>query len=129
MNKDKLHKKDKSKKHDLFSLMLEQSEVFRDMVAHFQSVWAPKMFSNKHDEVASAAPASKKAIAKNSTRTAKAERKHAAKAPPAAKKVATAAKNGGIKMMPGAKSSKPVVAKKSDVKAVQQSAKKRSPKR
>ena len=36
MSKDKPIKKDKLRKYDLFSIMLEQSSVFRDMVDRFQ---------------------------------------------------------------------------------------------
>jgi hypothetical protein len=128
MSKDKSHKKDKSKKHDLFSLMLEQSEVFRDMVAHFQRAWAPKMFSNKHDEVADTASTSEKVISKKPARVAKPVKKPAAKVAPTAKKPATSAKKKVVKKAPGAKSSKPVATKKSAVKAVQHPAKKSSPK-
>ena len=41
MSKDKAGKKDKLKHLDLFDMMLKQSQVFRDMVEHFQSAWAP----------------------------------------------------------------------------------------
>jgi hypothetical protein len=39
MSKDKPSKKDKLRKYDLFSIMLEQSSVFRDMVARFQGAF------------------------------------------------------------------------------------------
>lgn len=41
MSKDKAGKKDKLKHLDLFEMMLNQSQVFRDMVEHFQSAWTP----------------------------------------------------------------------------------------
>jgi hypothetical protein len=41
VSKDKAGKKDKSKHRDLFEMMLNQSQVFRDMVEHFQSAWTP----------------------------------------------------------------------------------------
>ncbi len=75
MSKDKSHKKDKSKKHDLFSLMLEQSEVFREMVAHFQNAWAPKKFLNKLDEAINVGPVSETVIAKKPKRAAKSAKK------------------------------------------------------
>lgn len=42
MSKDKGGKKDKLKHLDLFDMMLQQSQVFRDMVEHFQSAWVPQ---------------------------------------------------------------------------------------
>lgn len=42
MSKDKVGKKAKWKHLDLFDVMLNQSQVFRDMVEHFQSAWVPK---------------------------------------------------------------------------------------
>lgn len=39
MSKDKPSKKDKLRKYDLFSIMLEQSSVFRDMVDRFQGAF------------------------------------------------------------------------------------------
>jgi hypothetical protein len=39
MSKDKTGKKDKLKKYDLFSIMMDQSAVFRDMVTRFQSTF------------------------------------------------------------------------------------------
>ncbi|OOG41596.1 hypothetical protein [Rhodanobacter sp. C05] len=124
MSKDKSHKKDKLKNNDLFSLMLEQSEIFRNMVAHFQSAWTPKAFSNKHDESANIPQASEKAISKKRIRTDKSVRKAVAKAVPVAKNPATAARKTGVKKAPGATKSKPVVAKKSAVKAARHSTKK-----
>ena len=136
MSKDKSHKKDKSKKHDLFSLMLEQSEVFRDMVAHFQSAWAPKMFVHVRGEAANAAPASETVVAKKKTRAAKSAKKPVTKkvapvskkaaAAPATKKPVIATKKSARKAS-GAKSSTPVVAKKSAVKTARHAAKKGSP--
>jgi Uncharacterized C-terminal domain of topoisomerase IA len=133
MSKDKSHKKDKSKKHDLFSLMLEQSEVFRDMVAHFQSAWAPKMFVHMSGEAANTAPASETVIAKKATRAAKSAKKPATKkvapvskkavAAPATKKPAIATKKSAKKAA-GAKSSMPVGTKKSTVKTARHPAKK-----
>ncbi|OOG53593.1 hypothetical protein B0E48_14975 [Rhodanobacter sp. C03] len=140
MSKDKSHKKDKSKKHDLFSLMLEQSEVFRNMVTHFQSAWTPKMFSNKHDENTHTAPVAEKVIAKKPPRAAKSAKKPVAKVVPAAKKVkpvaasiakkpAAAARKNSAKKTPAAKSVKPAVTKKIAVKTARRPAKKSSPKK
>ncbi|MFA6232116.1 MAG: hypothetical protein WC617_18405 [Rhodanobacter sp.] len=42
MSKDKADKKDKWKHLDLFDMMLKQSQVFRDMVEHFQGAWVPQ---------------------------------------------------------------------------------------
>ena len=138
MSKDKSHKKDKSKKHDLFSLMLEQSEVFREMVAHFQNAWAPKKFLNKLDEAIHAGPVSETVIAKKPKRAAKSAKKPVAKvAPtskkatvaPVAKKPAVAASKSNAKKTSGAKSAKPVVTKKSVAKTAPHPAKKNSPKK
>jgi len=135
MSKDKSHKKDKSKKHDLFSLMLEQSEVFRDMVAHFQSAWAPKVFVHSRVVAADTAPASEAAAAKKPTRAAKSAKKPAVKkvaavkkvvAAPAAKKPATATRKKSVKKASGAKSSTPVETKKGMVKAAKRPVKKGS---
>lgn len=138
MSKDKSHKKDKSKKHDLFSLMLEQSEVFRDMVAHFQSTWAPKMFVHMSGEAANTAPASETVVAKKPTRAAKSAKKPAAKkvapvskkavAAPATKKPVVATRKSARKAS-GAKSPAPAVTKKSAVKAARRPAKKGSPRK
>lgn len=136
MSKDKSHKKDKSKKHDLFSLMLEQSEVFREMVAHFQNAWAPKKFLNKLDEAINAGPVSEAVIAKKPKRAAKPAKKPVAKvAPtskktaPAAKKPAVAASKSNVRKTSGAKSAKPVVTKKGVAKTAPRPAKKNSPKK
>ncbi len=45
MSKDKAGKKDKLKRLDLFEMMLNQSQVFRDMVEQFQSAWVPRASS------------------------------------------------------------------------------------
>jgi len=139
MSKDKSHKKDKSKKHDLFSLMLEQSEVFRDMVAHFQSAWAPKMFVHMRGEAANTAPASETMVAKKPTRAAKSAKKPSTKkvapvskkavAAPATKKSAIATKKKSVKRASGAKSPTPAVTKKSAVKTARRPAKKGSPRK
>ena len=138
MSKDKSHKKDKSKKHDLFSLMVEQSEVFREMVAHFQAAWVPKKFSNKSDDAVSAGPAAETVLAKRPTRAAASVKKPVAKAPAkskkasaasTAKKPATATRKSSVKQTPSAKSSKPVVTKTRAVKAARHPAKKASPKK
>lgn len=139
MSKDKSHKKDKSKKHDLFSLMLEQSEVFRDMVAHFQSAWAPKMFVHMSGEAANTAPASETVVAKKPTRAAKSAKKPVAKkvapvskkaaAAPATKKLVIATRKKSAKKASGAKSSPSVVTKKSAVKPARRPAKKGSPRK
>ena len=133
MSKDKSHKKDKSKKHDLFSLMQEQSEVFRDMVAHFQNAWTPKLFAHKGNEAAHTDAAAKTVIAKKPTRLVKSAKKPAAKAVPASKKpkaAATAkkpaAKKSSVKKAPAAKSAKLAVAKKRTAKKAQHPAKKSS---
>ena len=137
MSKDKSHKKDKSKKHDLFSLMLEQSEVFRNMVTHFQSAWTPKMFSNKHDEDNHTAPVAEKVVAKKPPRATKSAKKPVAKVVPPSKKVkvlatstakkpAAAVRKNSVKKTPAAKSSKSAVTGKIAVKTVRRPAKKSS---
>lgn len=139
MSKDKSHKKDKSKKHDLFSLMLEQSEVFRDMVAHFQSAWAPKMSVHMSGDAANTAPVSGTVIAKKPTQAARSAKKPVTKkvasvlkkavAAPATKKPVIATKKKSARKASGAKSSAPVVAKKSAVKTARPAAKKGSPRK
>lgn len=129
MSKGKLHKKDKLKKHDLFSLMLEQSEVFREMVAHFQNAWAPKKFLNKLDEAIHAGPVSETTVAKKPKRAAKSAKKPVAKVAPAAKKPAVATGKSSVKKTSGAKSAKPVVAKKSAARTARRPAKKNSAKK
>ncbi|WP_254058457.1 hypothetical protein [Dyella sp. S184] len=131
MSKDKSHKKDKSKKHDLFSLMQEQSEVFRDMVAHFQNAWTPKLFAHKGNEAAHTDAAAKTVIAKKATRSAKSAKKPVAKAAPVSKKpkAATAAKKpatkkSSVKKAPASKNAKPIAAKKSTAKTARHPAKK-----
>jgi hypothetical protein len=136
MSKDKSHKKDKSKKHDLFSLMLEQSEVFREMVAHFQNAWAPEKFLTKGVEALGAGSDFETVIAKKPKRAAKSAKKSVAKVAPAskkaapiAKKPAVAASKSDLKKTSGAKSPKPVVTKKSVAKTAPRPAKKNSPKK
>lgn len=138
MSKDKSHKKDKSKKHDLFSLMLEQSDVFREMVAHFQNAWAPKKLLNKLEEVIHARPLSEAVIAKKPKRAVKSAKKPVAKvaltskkatATPAAKRPAIATRKSNVKKAPSAKGARPVVAKKSTAKKVRRPAKKNSPRK
>jgi hypothetical protein len=124
MSKDKSHKKDKSKKHDLFSLMLEQSEVFREMVAHFQNAWAPKKFLNKLDEAINAGPVSETVIAKKPKKAAKSAKKPVAKVSPASKKPAVATRKSNVKKTSDTKSAKPVVTKKSSAKTARRPAKK-----
>jgi hypothetical protein len=133
MSKDKSHKKDKSKKHDLFSLMLEQSEVFREMVAHFQRAWAPEKFLNTLDEAIGVGPVAGAAIAKKPKKAAKAAKKPVAKVAqaskksavaPAAKKPAVAAAKSDVEKTSGAKSAKPVATKKSVAKTARRAAKK-----
>jgi hypothetical protein len=131
MSKDKSHKKDKLKKHDLFSLMLEQSEVFRDMVAHFQNAWTPKLFAHKGDEAIHTDVAAKTVIAKKATRSGKSAKKPVAKAAPASKKPKAAAagkkpatKKSSVKKTPASKSAKPVAEKKSTEKTARHPAKK-----
>lgn len=136
MSKDKSHKKDKSKKHDLFSLMLEQSEVFREMVAHFQRAWAPEKFLNTLDEAINASPVAETVIAKKPKKAAKSAKKPVAKAAPtskkapaapAAKKPAVATAKSAVKKASGAKSARPVATKKSVAKTARRPAKKNSP--
>jgi hypothetical protein len=138
MSKDKSHKKDKSKKLDLFSLMLEQSEVFREMVAHFQNAWAPEKFLKQGVEAIGAGPVFETVIAKKPKRAAKSAKKPVAKvAPtsnkatvaPSAKKPAVATRKSNVKKTSGAKSAKPVVTKKSAAKTARHPAKKNSPKK
>jgi hypothetical protein len=138
MGKDKSHKKDKSKKHDLFSLMLEQSEVFREMVAHFQNAWAPEKFLNKGVEALGAGPAFETVTAKKPKKAAKSAKKPVAKVAPAskkataapmAKKPAAAASKNDVKKTSGAKGARPVATKKSVAKTARRPAKKISPKK
>jgi hypothetical protein len=133
MSKDKSHKKGKSKKHDLFSMMLEQSEVFREMVMHFQNVWIPRKPPGKSDEAASPSPET--AIAKKPARTARSAKNKTAsatrkaKAAPAAKKPAAATRKDSGKKAPAAKSSKPVASVKVAGKTARRPARKSSPKK
>ncbi|MFC5582627.1 hypothetical protein [Rhodanobacter terrae] len=133
MSKDKSHKKDKSKKHDLFSLMLEQSEVFREMVAHFQRAWAPEKFLNTLGEAINAGPVAGVVTAKKPKKAAKAATKPVANAAPASKKAAVApvankpavaAGKSAVKKAPGAKNAKPAATKKSVAKTAPRAAKK-----
>jgi hypothetical protein len=135
MSKDKSHKKDKSKKHDLFSLMQEQSEVFREMVAHFQNAWTPKVFAHKGNEAIHTDTAAKPVMAKKATRSAKSAKKPVVKAAPAskkpkaaatAKKPAAATSKNSVKKTSAAKSAKPAAAKKSAAKTARHPAKKSS---
>lgn len=92
MSKDKAGKKDKLKHLDLFDMMLKQSQVFRDMVEHFQSAWVPQAPSvvieasvgtrkaaKKPDKPANAAPVATPAK-KSATRKSAASTKPAAAA-------------------------------------------------
>ena len=89
MSKDKAGKKDKLKRLDLFELMLNQSQVFRDMVEQFQSAWVPRTPS----AVIERSPAKKQAKANKAAPAAKPAKTHAAKKPAAsAKPVPTAVK-------------------------------------
>jgi hypothetical protein len=104
VSKDKSGKKDKWKHHDLFDMMLNQSQVFRDMVEHFQKAWVPKAptmvieaaVGTRHPERshAKAAPAAK-AAKKASPR--KAAPKAKAKAKPASTSRSTLKPSGGAK--------------------------------
>jgi hypothetical protein len=79
VSKDKAGKKDKLKHLDLFEMMLNQSQVFRNMVEHFQSAWTPGTHSvlietgvatpsvgKKQPKAAKAAPVAKPAKARAS---------------------------------------------------------------
>lgn len=61
MSKDKSGKKDKLKHYDLFEMMLSQSQVFREMVAHFQEVWVPGALSEVAEATATNRPQAKTA--------------------------------------------------------------------
>lgn len=124
MSKDKAGKKDKWKHLDLFDMMLKQSQVFRDMVEHFQSAWTPQAPSvrveasvgtrstaKKPGKAAKApsskAPARKSAVKKKSATTKK---------PAVASGKASTAKSTG-KTRVAASQPKPVTARKSAGKA------------
>lgn len=136
MSKEKPSKKDKLKKYDLFSIMLEQSSVFRGMVDRFQSAFGfghesaepavvaePVVASsrprkgvktNKRSRASAGAKsgAAKKAVGKSM-------KAHAETAPPVkpaavaskvpAKKAAAPAKQSASKRAPKAVTKKPAV--------------------
>lgn len=79
MSKDKAGKKDKWKHLDLFDMMLNQSQVFRDMVEHFQSAWAPHAPSMVVEaSMSTRRPAGEHAGAEKTAAAAKPARKAAA---------------------------------------------------
>ncbi len=84
MSKDKAGKKDKLKHLDLFEMMLNQSQVFRDMVEQFQSAWVPRNPSVVIEAgLATRSPVKKPAKA---AKAAKADAKAAPVAKPAKKR-------------------------------------------
>lgn len=92
MSKDKAGKKDKLKHLDLFEMMLNQSQVFRDMVEQFQSAWVPRTPSVVIEAgVTTRRPVEKRAKAAKAAPVAKPAKKRAAKKPAASTKAAPAA--------------------------------------
>ncbi|MBW4049267.1 MAG: hypothetical protein HIU89_15475 [Proteobacteria bacterium] len=113
MSKDKAGKKDKLKHLDLFEMMLNQSQVFRDMVEQFQRAWVPQTPSVGIDGgVTTRSPTKKQGKA---APVAKPAKKDAAKIPAAsAKHAPTAVKPSAPKSTGNAKAAgKAVVARRS----------------
>lgn len=121
MSKDKSGKKDKWKHHDLFDMMLNQSQVFRDMVEHFQKAWVPKAPTmvieaavatrhpeKSHAKAGKAAPAAK--VAKKAS-PRKAATKAKAKPAPASSTRSTLKPSGGAKAA-SARKARPVTGRK-----------------
>jgi len=135
MSKDKSGKKDKLKKHDLFALMLDQSEAFREMVAHFQEVWGPGNSSVNVELIAGKIPEAKAVKAKKPARTVRtAASKPVTKAAATSKKTkpaVTAKSPKASKKTAGtahsAKKAKPAITRKPAAKTVKASKKKSTP--
>lgn len=123
MTKDKSGKKDKLKKYDLFSIMMEQSEVFRDMVTRYQSAFGFQtgMADMAADHQPEAAPARTVKRAKASKRT-----RPAATAKPAATST-KAAKGTATRKAPVAKKSPTRKITKPATKAVASKAARKTP--
>jgi hypothetical protein len=85
MSKDKSAKKDKLRKYDLFSMMMEQSAVFREMVARFQGAFALPTLTITTTADTPQSPAAQPATAR------KASKAPAVKAPASARPAAKAA--------------------------------------
>ena len=99
MSKDKAGKKDKLKNLDLFEMMLNQSQVFRDMVEHFQSAWAPLTPSVVIESgVATGSPVKKRTKAAKAAQVAKPAKSYAVrKSAPSAKRAPTATRQSPSK--------------------------------
>lgn len=69
MSKDKPSKKDKLRKYDLFSIMLEQSSVFRSMVERFQGAFG--LAHGQADAVVFAEPVVKTSKPRKGVKTSK----------------------------------------------------------
>lgn len=103
MSKDKAGKKDKLKHLDLFDMMLKQSQVFRDMVEHFQSAWAPHAPSVVVEaSVATSRPTGERASAGKAAPVAKPAGKTAARKTTARKTTAKKAAVASTKPAPAA---------------------------
>jgi len=124
VRKDKAGKKDKLKHLDLFEMMLNQSQVFRDMVEHFQSTWVPRIPSVVVEaDMTTRNPTEKRAKAAKDTPVTKPTKSHAAWKPVASAKpvpnavVPNAVKHSPSKSPSKAKQSKPVTPRKTAGKA------------
>lgn len=119
MSKDKAGKKDKLKHLDLFEMMLNQSQIFRDMVEQFQSAWVPRTPSVVIEAgVTTRSPAKKQAKA---IPVAKPAKTRAAKKPAASAKPAPTAVKQSPRKSPGkakAVSSQPKTPRKTTGKVV-----------
>ncbi len=92
MSKDKAGKKDKLKHVDLFEMMLNQSQVFRDMVEQFQSAWVPRKSSVVIEAgLATRSPVKKPAKAAKAAPVTKPAKKRASRKSTASAKPAPAA--------------------------------------
>ncbi len=92
MSKDKAGKKDKLKHLDLFEMMLNQSQVFRDMVEQFQSAWVPRSPSVVIEAgLTTRKPVEKRAKAAKPAPVAKPAKKRASRKPAASAKSAPTA--------------------------------------
>ncbi len=129
MSKDKTGKKDKLKKYDLFSIMLEQSSVFRSMVERFQGAFG---FGHESSEPVVVADAvSSPSRPRKGVKTNKRARAAAGAKPGAAKKPAgnvTKAPPEATTVAKPKAAAKKAAAKKTPTTA-KQTARKSSPKR
>ncbi len=123
MSKDK---KDKLKKYDLFSIMMDQSAVFRDMVSQFQKNFGFQSnlspLASLDDEPAATASSEVPKAVKPKAAKKKANAK-AAKAPTSGAKPAATKK--AVKKVPAKKAASPA-AKESVVKSVKKHASKKA---